>query len=627
MKTLHHRLFSVLLAFTACSLDQIQTAVAADRPNVVWLVTEDTGSSWYRLYNPSQGAAMPNIERLASSGLMFRNAFSCAPVCSVARSTIISGCYAPRLGVQYHRAERLVQMPAGMHMFPWYLRQAGYYTTNNSKEDYNFVKAAKQGVWDESSRNASFRNRSEGQPFFHVQNYSVTHEGQLFRGLPKNAESVIDPDEIEVFPYHQDTPLMRRKYAEYLTRQTLVDKEIGNFVTQLEDEGLLDDTFIIHYGDHGGVLPGSKGYANNDGLQVAMVVYVPKNWQHLAPAERGAEIDGFVQFVDLSATVLNVCGVEPPPGIDGRPFLGKGVTLSELSTRDTAFGYADRFDEKYDFVRSLHHGQFQYMRRFQRFNVDGLQNNYRYKQPAFAEWRILYQQGKLNARQSQFFEIQPPECLYDLSADPHGVNNLAADPAHREILLQLRSKLQQQMRQLPDLSLLPEPVMLSQSADRSPAALGQEQQQRISTLLDVADLQLLPWDQAATPLARALKSNDELVRYWALISCSSFGMQAVEYADQAAALADSDPSRLVRLRAAEFLGLLKYRDPMPVLTELLQQTTDPIEADLILNSVVLLRDHPPGWPFDVQALQGTPWLSGKNGQFERRIGYLRGDQP
>ena len=150
---------------------------------------------------------------------------------------------------------------------------------------------------------------------------------------------------------------MRQKYAQYLTMNNGIDKQMGRFIKQLEDDGLMDDTFIFHYGDHGGVLPGGKGYAHNDGLQVAMVVYVPKNWQHLAPAKSGSRIDGFVEFVDLSATVLNLAGIDIPKQIDGKPFLGKGVKLDELNKRDTTFGYADRFDEKYDHVRFLRKGK------------------------------------------------------------------------------------------------------------------------------------------------------------------------------------------------------------------------------------------------------------------------------
>lgn len=185
--------------------------LGVEKPNIVWLTTEDNSANWYRLYNPEHGASMPNVERLAKEGLVFNHAYSCGPVCSVARSTIISGCYGPRTGAQYHRRQKPVAMPEGVKMFPYYLRQAGYYTTNNGKEDYNYRSSDKQGVWDASSGKASYRNRQPGQPFFHVQNHTRTHENQLFGGLPKGIERVVDPAAVNLFPYHPDTPLFREK--------------------------------------------------------------------------------------------------------------------------------------------------------------------------------------------------------------------------------------------------------------------------------------------------------------------------------------------------------------------------------------------------------------------------------
>ncbi len=125
-------------------------------PNIVWLTTEDNSACWYRLYNPDHGAPMPNIERLAKSGLVFNNAYSCAPVCSAARSTIISGCYGPRTGAHYHRRQQRVKLPDGLKPFPAYLREAGYYTTNNHKTDYNYALDMK-AAWDNSSSKASYR--------------------------------------------------------------------------------------------------------------------------------------------------------------------------------------------------------------------------------------------------------------------------------------------------------------------------------------------------------------------------------------------------------------------------------------------------------------------------------------
>ena len=151
---------------------------------------------------------MPTVKRLAKNGLVFNHAFSCAPVCSVARSTIISGCYAPRTGAQYHRKQATVPMPDGLKMFPFYLRKNGYHTTNNSKEDYNFHPADKRGVWDASSRKASYKNRKPGQPFFHVQNFGTTHEGQTF-GDPLKFQLKTDPAKVKLAAYHPDTPIFR----------------------------------------------------------------------------------------------------------------------------------------------------------------------------------------------------------------------------------------------------------------------------------------------------------------------------------------------------------------------------------------------------------------------------------
>jgi arylsulfatase A-like enzyme len=592
---------------------------AASRPNIVWLTTEDNSACWYRLYNPEHGAPMPNVERLAKDGLVFNNAYSCGPVCSVARSTIISGCYGPRTGAQYHRNQVPAAMPAGLKMFPYYLRQAGYYTTNNKKEDYNYRTEDKAGVWDESSGKATFRNRRPGQPFFHVQNCMRTHESQLFGKLPEGQEFVVDPADVKLFPYHPDTPLFRQKYAQYLTLNSMADAEMGSVIRQLEEDGLLDDTFIFHYGDHGGVLPGGKGYAHNDGLQVAMVVYVPKNWQHLVPAPRGSRIDGLVEFVDLSATVLNLAGVEIPDGIDGKPFLGKGVALDELNRRDTAFGYAERFDEKYDLVRFLRKGNCTYWRSYQPFNFDGLHNFYRYKQPAFCEWRDLANAGKLNEAQSAFYQARPPEQLFDLSVDPHEVNNLAADPAYADVLLDMRRALQQKIKSLPDIGFFPEPVVLAESAGDG-AAFGQKHKEQIAKLIDIADLQLRPFPEAASRIEKALDSPVAVERYWGVITCSAFGPQAAPLIEKIKRLAESDPDRLVRTRAAEFLGLTGHGDPAPILLDVLSQCADPIEVNLILNTVVLLRDSA-GMKFDVP--EDAAWTR-MEGLVPHRVNYLNG---
>ncbi len=571
--------------------------VAAERPNVVWLISEDNSVHYLKMFDP-HGAATPRIAELAAHGLQFDHAFSNAPVCSVARTTLMTSCYAPRIGTQYHRREVSVPMPDGLKMFPAYLREAGYYTSNNQKKDYNADET--EGTWDESSQQAIWRGRAEGQPFFHMQSFTTTHESSLHFS-PEDFErqaTQTDPNSVFVAPYHPDTKLFRYTVAKYHDNIRKVDQLIGEVVDQLAADGLLEDTFIFYFGDHGGVLPRGKGYAYESGLHVPLVVRVPENFKHLAPARLNTRIDGFVQFVDFGTTVLNLAGVAVPEQVDGLPFLGVGVSTEGLALRDTAFGYADRFDEKYDLVRTLRKGRFEYVRSYQPFNFDGLHNNYRYIMLAYRQWREMFQGGELNEEQSQFFRPRPAELLFDIEADPHEVKNLAGDPAYEWILRGLRRDLQTQVKSLPDLSFYPESA-LAKEAFKNPVKFGQEHRQEIAALVDIADLSLLPFAQSQTKIAAALASNDPTERYWGLIVCSCFGKTAAGFIDTAGQLADSDDDLLVRARAAEFLGLIGAADPRPVLMQCLTRTQSGIEASLILNSVVLLRDGQPGYDFGI----------------------------
>lgn len=591
-----------------------------DRPNIVWLVTEDNSTHYLELYNEA-GAPMPNIEALAAKGITFNHAFSNAPVCSVARSTLIASCYAPRIGAQYHRKIQKVPMPKGLDMFPAYLRKAGYYTSNNSKEDYNILKS--EEVWDESSRQASYKNREPGQPFFHVQNFGTTHEGQLHFSREEMAQNTTktDPKRITPFPYHPNTPTSRYTYAKYHDLHQKVDQQLGAFIQQLEEDGLMENTFIFYFGDHGGVLPRSKGYVYESGLHVPLVLYVPEKWKHLVPTEIGAREDAFVSFIDFGPTVLNLAGAKIPEPMDGKPFLGNGVSREMLAERNTVFGYADRFDEKYDFVRSYRKGKYKYIRNYQPFNFDGLHNFYRYRMLLYQEWRELYQQGQLNEVQSQFFEQRPAEQLFDLEKDPHEVHNLADGPGYQNVLEELKKDYQQHLTSMLDLSFFPEPYFLETGME-NPVAFGQKNKDLILELMAVADLQLLPFAKAKPGIKKALRADNPWKRYWALIVCSTFGEKAASFYKEAQKMTKKDPENLVRVRAAEFLGLCEVGDQRPVFIQTLRDAKSPAEANLILNSVALLRDSR-GVQFEIdQALFNPDWLDGDSDLVIRRLEYL-----
>ena len=591
-------LFIKLLGILCVVVTSAQRADAADRPNFVWLVSEDNSKHFVQLFDPA-GAPMPNVEALAEHGLIFEHAFSNAPVCSVARTTLATSCYAPRIGTQYHRRAEPAGLPKGVRMTPAILRQNGYYTVNNSKTDYNAIDS---DVWHNSSKKATWRNRDKDQPFFYMQSFGTTHESSLHfsRKAMNNSPTKTDPKSVTLQPIHPDTPTFRYTYARYHDRHAQVDTQIGKVIEQLKTDGLLEDTFIFYFGDHGGVLPGSKGYAWERGLHVPLVVRVPKNFQHLLgegfDADYPLRVEGFVEFVDFGPTLLKLAGITSPDGIDGQAFLGEGIDLQAVNERDEAFGYADRFDEKYDMVRTLRKGDYKYVRNYQPFNIDGLYNVYRYRNLAYQEWRQLYTQGELNADQAQFFEPRPAEQLFNIADDPYELTDLAGDPDHAEILNDLRMRLGDRVRGMPDLSFIPEPAMIQEAAPDF-AEMGRQERKAISDIIDLADLQLKTYQEAAPGIKRAL-AGDEPERYWGLIVASTFAKESAAFIPTAREIAQSDAHAIIRARAIEFLSLSGAEaDYGSLLNNALDRCDTPMHSLLVLNTAALIKDTNPGFTF------------------------------
>jgi arylsulfatase A-like enzyme len=594
-------------------------AAEVQRPNILWIMSEDNSKHYLRHFD-RHGAVAPNIEALAQHGVTFDRAFSCAPVCSVARTTLITSCYAPRIGTQFHRRSKMATMSNGVKMFPAYLRAAGYYTTNNSKEDYNAQKSG--DVWNESSRNASWKNRpNDATPFFHVLTSTLSHESSLhFDATAMEQPTVTEPASVQLQPYFPDTKIFRYTRARYHDRIMAIDQVVGKVVAELQKAGELENTFIFYFGDHGGVLPRSKGYAYESGLHVPLVVRVPDNYKDLVGRELSSRTKGFVEFVDFGPTVLSLAGVDRPNGIDGDAFLGKDIDVAEVDARNEAFGYADRFDEKYDLVRTLRQGNFKYIRNFEPFLPDGLQNNYRYKMLAFEQWRQLHEAGELNEIQSQFFQEKPVEALYDLDSDPHEVHNLAADPQYAEQRNSMRQRLTDRLKSMPDLSFVPEAVLFSEAMP-NPVAFGQANKTAIAGLIDTVNLALLPFDEAESKLKDALQSDDPWTRYWAVVACSSFGKAASSLAPLVEKrLVDLEP--LVVMRAVEFVAITSEQDPRPSLYRSFQRATNEPEALRMLNTAVFLNDFCDGrLPVDVEQIDFL-FKPKPRSELIRRLDYL-----
>jgi arylsulfatase A-like enzyme len=363
----------------------------------------------------------PNIDALAAKGLTFTRVWSNAPVCAPARTTIISGLYPPSTGSEHMRS--LVPFPKDKKMYPQYLRDAGYYCTNNSKEDYNLAKPGQ--VWDESSAKAHWRNRKAGQPFFAVFNSTKSHESQV-RARPHTP--VHDPAKVKLPAYHPDTPETRRDWAQYYDVVSRADADAGVRLKELADAGLAGDTIVFYYADHGAGLPRGKRSACHSGLHVPLVVHIPEKFKHLAPPEyrAGGKSDRLVGFVDLAPTVLALAGVKVPEWMQGKPFLGPNPAKNEF-----LFGFRGRMDERPDLVRSATDGRFVYVRNYMPHKPPGQHVQYMFEMPTTRVWKDLFDAGKLKPEQTAFWKPKPPEELYDTTTDPDEVVNLAGRPGAR----------------------------------------------------------------------------------------------------------------------------------------------------------------------------------------------------
>ena len=513
-----------------------------EQPNILWLTSEDN-SPLLGCYG-DEFADTPNFDKFAQESILYENAFANAPVCAPARSTIITGMYACSMGTHNMRSQNPI--PPQIRFFTQYLRDAGYYCSNNSKEDYNTIKP--EGTWDESSTEATFEKRGEGQPFFAVFNYFVSHESSLH----KWEETVHDPAKVTLPPYHPDTPEARHDWAQYYDKITELDRQIGEKLAKLDELGLAEDTIVFYYADHGGVVTRSKRFLYDTGTKVPMMVRFPEKYRHLAPSGPGSRTDRLVSFVDLAPTVLSLAGVRVPEIMQGEAFLGPQAEKE----RDYVYLFRGRMDERYDMMRAVRDKQFKYIRNYMPHRIYGQHLDYLWRMPTTRSWEKLHNEGKLNKVQDIFWNEKPKEELYDTQTDPWEVNNLANDPQYIETLQRLRGALNDWVLEVGDPGYLPEAEMVDRAKGRTVYELGQDKtvydQARIMDILDVINDR----DEKNLPqLVAWLSDPDNAVRFWAADGCLSLGVKAAPAHDALMkALDDETPN--VRVAAAE--ALLKF---------------------------------------------------------------------
>ena len=586
MKSLRLALLLALLSFAAAlDRDTARAAEAKARPNILWLTTEDIGPH-LGCYGDKY-ADTPSLDRFAQRSVRYRHAWSNAPVCAPARTTIITGLYPPSTGAEHMRSQ--VRLPATLRLLPQHLRDAGYYCSNNSKEDYNLEKTGK--VWDESSNKAHWKNRAPGQPFFAVFNYLITHESQIRR---KGHTLVHDPAKARLPAYHPDTPEVRRDWAQYYDNITTMDGMFARSLAELAAAGLADDTIVFFYGDHGSGMPRSKRWPYNSGLQVPLLVHIPEKFKHLRPADyaTGGASDRLVSFVDLAPTLLSLIGVKSPETFQGHAFLGEFAAAPQ----PFVYGFRGRMDERYDLVRSVRDERYIYIRNYMPHLPYGQHLSYMFETPTTQVWKKLFDAGQLNAAQSAFWKTKPAEELYDLQNDPDEINNLAASPAHTAIRERLRQAQRGLALKIRDVGFLPEGEIHSRAQDSSAYEIGHDDAKYpFQRVFDTAELASSLKPDATAALLKSLTDTDSAVRYWAAMGLLMRGPDAVNAARAALQQALADPAAPVRITAARALATHGSAEDLGKALLVLEELAplgknDVYTAILALNAIDALGD-------------------------------------
>lgn len=570
MKKSNYLSLAIVLLFSSGIAGSI---FSQELPNILWITSEDNGPH-LGCYGDTYSVS-PNIDRLAGKGMIYTNAISNAPVCAPARTTIISGIYPPSTGGQHMRSQ--VRLPRGFRMYPQYLRAAGYYCTNNSKEDYNLEKPGK--VWDDSSRKAHWKNRPKGKPFFAIFNHTISHESQIRNAIdPRNR--IHDPSKVRVPAYHPDTPNVRKNWAQYYDRITMMDKRVGQNLKELEDAGLAEETIIFYYGDHGSGMPRSKRWPYNSGLQVPMIVYFPKKWEHLAPREyrQGGASERLVGFIDLAPTLLSLAGIKPPKWMQGTAFAGK----FETDEPRFSYGFRGRMDERNDMVRTVRGKRYIYIRNYMPHRPYGQFVSYMFETQTTQDWFRLYNEGKLNPVQSAFWITKPAEELYDLKNDPDETRNLADSPEHQKVLERMRQAHADWAREIRDLGFLSEWEFHHRAGDSTPYEMGHNPKLfDFETIFAAAQLATSMKEDKLSDVIKLLEHDDPAVRYWGTIGILCYKEKGYQKAVAKLRAALKDPSPIVQINAAEALGRYGSQEDVNAALQILLKHAAP-ESDVFL---------------------------------------------
>jgi arylsulfatase A-like enzyme len=503
-------------------------AFSQEKPNILWLTYEDTSPEFIGAYG-NKDAKTPFMDFMAEEGVRFTAAFSTGSVCSPSRSALITGVKTFETGTGNHRSN--YPIPDYIHGFPKYLRDAGYYTSNNAKTDYNVANESKMiaEAWNESSNNAGWWQKKEGQPFFAVFNSNSCHQSRtmtlpfeeyktmIWDQLPDSLKT--GDNDFEMPPFYRDSPEMRKQMARVYNSLTKTNIEFQELYDRLIKEGLLENTIIFSFADHGEGMPRMKTNGIGIGHRVPFTIWFPEKYKHLSPWGQGGIVtEEMIDFVDLAPTVLALAGIEIPAYMKGRNLLGEQRT----APRENLYLSSDRSDESYDLTRTVINAKYAYTRVYMPYIQELRQLMYMDMGDITAQIRNDFKDGKLNANQEMMLIPRPAEYLFDLENDPWELNNLAEDKEFNAIVKEFRAKLKANILKERDVLFLPEIeiVNISKTGNVFDYRLDKEKYE-LEPIYELAEIAGFRDKKTLKKQLKALRSESEFVRYWALMGLKS----------------------------------------------------------------------------------------------------------
>lgn len=453
-------------------------AHAADRPNILWIFSEDLSPYMGCYGDPINAGHTPTIDQLAADGVLFTRAIAPSPVCSAVRSAIITGVMQTTTGTHQHRSSRApdgnvvpedtrIHLPEGMKTVPELMREAGYFTFNTGKDDYNFHYDRRdlytvgtkddyvpgmngwQGNAARPKRKGSYLENTwterpdKEQPWF---GQIMIWGGKAKDRHVREGEKLDDYD-VPIPPYFPDTPAYRKEWTEHYNAVRGADAQIEEILAMLEKDGEMENTIVFFFSDHGNNQSiRHKQFCYEGGVHVPLMI----TGNHPA-LKAGTVRDELVNSLDISATTLALGGARMPDYLDGQDLFG-----ADYAPVDFIISARDRCDYTIDRIRAVRTDQFRYLRNFFP-DRPLLQAQYRDERPPITEIKRLRKEGGLTPYQEEhWFGIRPQEELYDLAKDPHQVNNLAGDPAFADELKKHRAILDRWIEETDDQGQYPE---------------------------------------------------------------------------------------------------------------------------------------------------------------------------